>query len=90
MHIEHPEEVEKQFSTVRRYTLLTIIFAVIALVLTSFLTKHYMYFAIGGFMIGMLFQFNGSTAQVHSNIVRTRTYLNKQEIEKRLEELKNS
>jgi hypothetical protein len=33
MYIEQPEAIEKQISTVRRYTLLTIVLAVITLLL---------------------------------------------------------
>lgn len=86
-HIEQPEKTEAQISIVRRYASLTIMLAVITLGLTSLLTKNHLIFAIGGFMVGMLFMFRATTYQVHSNLVRTKNYLNKEEIKKRLEEL---
>ena len=88
-HIEQPEKAEMQFLVVRRYALLTIIFAVIALTLSSLLTKKPLIFAIGGFMIGMIFMFRASTEQVRSNMAKTTPYLNKKAIKKRLEELNN-
>lgn len=89
IHIEQPEKAEMQFLVVRRYALLTIIFAVIALALSSLLTQKPLIFAIGGFMIGMIFMFRTSAEQVRSNMARTKPYLNKEAIKKRLEELNN-